>query len=118
MKDFLLRNLKLFAAETVVLCAFCAAYLLLSPMAGDALYALYMAYMWVLCPLVGGAITVLAAKKGMQPYLAMWALPVWPAVMQLILTGTALDLSAVVTYALIGLICAAAGGELKRRSGR
>ena len=76
MKDFLLRNLKLFAAETVVLCAFCAAYLLLSPMAGDALYALYMAYMWVLCPLVGGAITVLAAKKGMQPYLAMWALPV------------------------------------------
>ena len=38
MKDFLLRNLKLFAAETVVLCAFCAAYLLLSPMAGDALY--------------------------------------------------------------------------------
>ena len=115
MKDFLLRNLKLFALQTVVLCAFCAAYLLLSPLMGDALYALYMAYMWALCPLVGGATTVLAAKKGMQPYLAMWALPVWPAVMQLALTGTALDMSAVVVYALIGLVCAAAGGELHRR---
>jgi len=34
---------------------------------------------------------------------------------QRIVTGTALDMSAIVIYAFIGLICAAAGDELRRR---
>lgn len=116
MKDFMLRNIKLMLLQAAALCAFCAAYLLLSPLAGDAFYFLYMIYMWALCPIVGGALTVIAAKKGMQPYIAMWALPIFPAVMQLALTATALDMSAVMAYALIGLICAAAGGEMYKRN--
>ena len=118
MKEFALLQLKRFVLEAGALCAFCAAYLALSALSGDAINALYAIYIWALCPIVGGALTVRAVLKGMQPYLALWALPICPAAMQLLITGTGLDMSAVMAYALIGLICSAAGDELNKRAGK
>lgn len=116
---YMARQLGLFLWQALLLGAACALLLWLAAfLPADALAAAYAAYVWALCPLVGGFVTVRAVLKGMQPYLALWALPLVPALAQRLVTGTALDMAAVVAYALVGLICAATGDELLKRRRR
>ena len=118
MKGYFLRQLKLLAWQAAVLGGAGAAYLAAAAfMPADVLAAMYGAYMWALCPALGGFVTVRAVLRGMQPYLALWALPLVPAAVQLAVTGTPMDMAAVLAYALVGLVCAAAGDELRRRRG-
>lgn len=116
MKGFVLRQLRLFAWQAALLGGVSAAYLIAAAfMPADVLAAMYGAYIWAVCPALGIWVTVRAALRGMQPYLALWALPLAPAAAHLAATGTPLDMAAVLAYALLGVVCAAAGDELRKR---
>lgn len=119
LKGYFVRQLKLFAWQAVVLGGVSAAYLAVAAfMPAEVLAVMYSAYLWAICPVLGGWLTVRAVLKGMQPYLALWALPLVPAAVQLLVTGTPMDMAAVLAYALVGLICSATGDELRRRRER
>lgn len=116
LRGYFLRQLRLLAWQAAVLGVVSAAYLALAAfMPAQVLAAMYAAYVWAICPVLGGWATVRAVLRGMQPYLALWAMALVPAAVHLPVTGTPLDMAAVLAYALIGLICAAAGDELRRR---
>lgn len=116
MRVFVKRQLLTAAYQAAVMWGACALWLLLGAMLpAQVLAVMYGIYCWALCPLLGGYLVVRAVLKGMQPYLALWALPLWPALAQLTVTGTALDMRFVLGYALVGVVCAAAGDELRKR---
>lgn len=119
LKGYFVRQLKLFIWQVLVLGGVSAAYLTAAAfMPAEVLAVMYAAYIWAICPVLGGWVTVRAVLRGMQPYLALWALPLAPAAAQLLATGTPVDMAAVLAYWLEGLICAALGDELRRRRER
>lgn len=116
MKGYIVKQLKLFLGQVFMLGIVDAAWLAAGAFAAPAaLKMMYALFIWGICPLLGGFLTVRAVLKGMQPYLALWAMALCPALVQSMVTGTAMDMGAVVAYAFIGLVCAAAGDELLRR---